>query len=222
MQTASGGGWRRTTLHVGLDSSPFVQSYVPKLREYAQLKGDCMSTSTTGKTNPITEQSGWRRQMQNKRIKFDDEQKKIYCEHLAACGLKTVAALKAGVAYATVTAHIKNDPDFAQAVDEAWAARTADVVIPLEEQALKGHEERTIHGTGENQVERIRTVFETPLRVLQLKKYDREGYGDKVAVEHSGSVGGGVLMVPMVLTKEEWIAAYSPKEAPPPPDEEEA
>lgn len=180
-----------------------------------------MSTSTTGKTNPNVDMSNWRTQVQQRRVKFDDDQKAIYCEYLATHGLKTLAALQAGVAYSTVQAHLKNDTDFAQAVDEAWAIRAGDIVIPLEKQGLEGHEEKTIHGEGESRVERIRRVFEQALRVKMLAKYDREGYSDKAGVEVNSGGGSIVLMVPNVLTKEEWIAAYSPKEAPPPVEHED-
>lgn len=179
-----------------------------------------MTGSTTGKTDPNVDMSSWRIQVQKRRVKFDDDQKAIYCEHLSRHGLKTLAALQAQVAYSTVLAHLKNDPDFAQAVDEAWAIRAGDIVLPLEKQGLEGHEEKTIHGEGDNKVERVRRVFETPIRMSMLKKYDKDGYADKAGMDLSGMGGSIVLMVPQVLTKEEWIAAYSPKEAPPPIEEE--
>ena len=180
-----------------------------------------MATSTTGKTNPPVDMSTWRREMQAKRIKFDDEQKKLYCMFLSETGLKGVAAFKAGVALSTVQAHLKNDPDFTQAVDEAWAARTEQVMVPLEREALEGHIEKTVHGEGEDRVERTRKVLETQLRLAMMKKYDREGYGNVVEEVVTGGIGGAIMVPARFLTEEEWEAAYSPKEAPPPIEDDE-
>lgn len=177
--------------------------------------------STTGKSEPNVDQSTWRQKMQARRIKFDDDQKRLFCEFLKESGVKGVAAMRAGVSLDTVNAHLKNDPDFADAYDAAWNERAEMFVPTIERQALEGHLEKTVHGEGEDRVERTRRVFETPLRVLSLKKYDADGYRTDGKQEVVGR-GGGAIMVPVdCLTMEEWEALYSPKEAPPPDDEGE-
>lgn len=180
-----------------------------------------MATSTTGKSNPTVDMTDWRRQMQARRIKFDDEQKALYCLYLKETGVKGVAAFRAGVALATVQAHLKNDPDFAEAADMAWNERAELFVPTIEKQALEGHLEKTIHGEGENRVERTRRVFETPLRIGALKKYDADGYAPAVAVPVSTGASGAIMVPVECMSIEEWESLYSPKEVPPPEDESE-
>ena len=77
------------------------------------------SPSTTGKVNPNVDQTNWRVKLQTSRIKFDDDQKEIYCSQLSKHGLKDRAAKMASVSPQTARKHLKDDLDFREAADIA-------------------------------------------------------------------------------------------------------
>ena len=177
------------------------------------INPDGTRASTTGRIAPPVDMTDWRQKLNERKIKFDDEQKKIYLAELADHGLKGRAATAAGVALQTVANHRKNDPVFAEAEDAAWQARCDAVRGRIEADALEGFE-RNHYKDGE--LIKEERVYETPIRLAMLKRHDAE-YKDKMDLNVTGS-GGGVLVVPMRLTTEEWIALYSPKDEPPAED----
>lgn len=164
--------------------------------------------STTGSTNPLVDMANWRTELKARRVKFDDVQKRIYLDELAKHGLKGRAAHAANVSFQTVQNHRKNDMDFAEAEEKALQERAETVREQIEREALEGFE-RKHYKDGE--LVREERVYETPIRMAMLKRYDPE-YRDKV--ELGGGVGGGVLIVPIRLTPDQWMELYSPKEPP--------
>lgn len=167
------------------------------------------------KPNPVVVQDGWREKVVASRVKFDEELKKEYLGHLEATGHKGISATRVGVHPNTVLGHIKNDPDFADAVAMAIERRRDAVVTRLEEEALEGHEETTERGEGDSKTVTVRKVLESNIRLAMLRKYDPEGYNPKSELDLNVRGGGGVLVVPMALTKDQWIALYQPKDEPP-------
>lgn len=167
--------------------------------------------STTGRPNPRVDMTDWRRKLQESRLKFDDDQKKVYLEVLAETGLKGKAARAAGVALSTVQGHRKNDPIFAEQEEDAWQARCDFVRGNIEKDAVEGHE-RTYFDK-EGNVTREERVYETQIRAMMLKRHDPE-YRDKLDMNVTGAAGG-VLIIPARLSMEEWEALYSPKDEPP-------
>lgn len=84
--------------------------------------------TTVGKRRPRVDQTNWRQKLAERRIKFDDDQKHIFLREYAATGLKCRSAEKATVSLLTINNHIDNDPDFAEAVDEALQTYRDSVV----------------------------------------------------------------------------------------------
>ncbi len=82
----------------------------PKKKQPGKRKGTKGAT-TTGKKNPKADQTNWRVKLQQSRLKFDDDQKDLYCSELREHGRKNRAARACGVAAATARRHIDNDPD---------------------------------------------------------------------------------------------------------------
>lgn len=158
------------------------------------------------KVRPIADQTNWRKKLQASRIKFDDEAKEIFLAAFAEHGRKFDAALAAGVGTLTVSNHCKNDPDFAQAYDEAKAEyRDKFVAKAIGELAYEGILiERKI---GDDVIE---TKRDYPIRLieLELKRIDST-FRDKQEVSLTG--GGGVLVVPAAMTPAEWVADQARK-----------
>lgn len=160
------------------------------------------------KANPVADQTNWRQNLVGQRIKFDDKAKELFLAAFADNGRKKHAAMAAGVSVLTVTNHCKNDPDFAQAYDEAQAEyRDKFVAKAIEDLAFKGIPIHKVnHVTGE--------VFEErrdhPVRLLELelRRIDAT-YRDKQEINLTGV--GGVLVVPAGMTPSEWVADQAKK-----------
>lgn len=158
--------------------------------------------SNTGTRRPVVDDSSWRVKAQRKhRIKFDDVAKKRYLEALAETGRKWFAEQAAGVARSTVETHLENDPDFADAFEDAIAAYSAPKIVQIEKDAVEGQEvKRFDPETGE--VVQVERRFETRLREKFLERYERE-YHPKHQIEHSGEIGGA-FVIPGVAALLEW------------------
>ncbi len=159
------------------------------------------------KANPVVNQSNWRRQLMTARIKFDDDAKEIFLAKYAEHGRKKDAATAAGVSALTVSNHCKNDPDFAQAFDEAQAEyRDKFVAKAIGELAYEGVLVERLDKDG-NVTE---TKRDYPIRLieLELKRIDPT-YRDKQEVNLTG--GGGILVVPAAMTPAEWVADQARK-----------
>ncbi len=153
------------------------------------------------RANPIADQTGWRRKLSTNQLKFDDAAKEIFLAVFATHGRKKDAATAAGVGFLTVNNHIKNDPFFAQAYDEALMEyRDKFVAKAIGELAYEGILiEKKI---GEEVIE---TKRDYPIRLieLELKRIDST-FRDKQEVNLTG--GGGILVVPAGMTPAEWVA----------------
>lgn len=177
--------------------------------------------STTGTFRPITDQTNWRKKLQNSRTKFDDVAKAKYLAELERTGIKGLAARAAGVAQETVQRHAKDvDPDFAEAVAEALDAYNARVELKITEEAVDGvlvTKSRRIKATDgsddwEEEIHR-EVKFETALRSMILKKVN-PAYRENSTLNVNTGGGGGVLVVPMVTSMEQWESLFGPpKEA---------
>ncbi|MEE8372946.1 MAG: hypothetical protein V3R87_04490 [Dehalococcoidia bacterium] len=174
--------------------------------------------SSTGKKNPEADQTNWRKKLQQSRLKFDDEQKYIYLEHLAAHGLKGRAAGVSGVCSYTVNKHIKNDPDFEEAVNEAIETYNDTVGDEVRRRGVEGFlkpifykgarviepilDEDGVQLTTEDGQPRYRycDVMEHSDRMLELEaKRTNPAYRDKQTIDLNAT--GGVLVVPEPTTE---------------------
>lgn len=156
--------------------------------------------SNTGTLKPVVDDSNWRVKATGKhRIKFDDPAKARYLGELARTGRKWSAEQAAGVARSTVDAHLKNDPDFAEAYEDAAAAYSTPRLVRIENDLIEGHEELTYDAEG-NLIKEKRN-YETRLREMFLKKHD-PGYTEKAHLELSGKVG--IVVVPGMVRPDDW------------------
>ena len=160
------------------------------------------------RANPVADQTGWRRKLQTSQLKFDDVAKEVFLAVFATHGRKKDAATAAGVGFLTVNNHIKNDPVFAQAYDEALAEyRDKFVKKAIGELAFEGTPIMKVNQVTGGTFEERR---EHPVRLLELelKRID-PSFRDKQEVNLTG--GGGVLVVPAGMTPAEWVADQAKK-----------
>lgn len=181
-----------------------------------EWEGKKPRASSTGAFAPIADQSNWRKRLQDKRIKFDDPAKARYLAELERTGIKGAAAMAAGVTNETVLKHIKDiDPDFAVAAEEAIASYRSRIELKITQEAVDGvlvTKSRRIQspdGTEDIEEEVHREVkFETPLRAMILKKVNPE-YRENSTLNVNAGSGGGVLVVPVVSSLEQWDQLFS-------------
>jgi hypothetical protein len=156
--------------------------------------------SNVGTTKPVVDDSNWRvKVVARHRIKFDDVAKERYLAELARTGRRWAAEKAAGVARSTVDGHKKNDPQFAEACEEAADAYATSGIMKIEKELLEGHEDFTYDAEGN--LIRHRRVFEQRLREMFLKKND-PGYQEKAHIEVTGKVG--VVFAPPIATMADW------------------
>lgn len=157
--------------------------------------------STYGKANPITRQDTWTRRLRAEQVKFDDETKGRFLEAIVRHGKRALAALEAGVSMQTVRNHMKIDPEFAELFDAALQERADRVTAQIEEEAMEGFEE-PIYSQKTGELLGTKRVYETPIRLAILKRYDPE-YKDRSETTISGAVG--VLVAPAEMSPQAWI-----------------
>lgn len=166
--------------------------------------------STHGKFNPIADQSNWRVKLRAQSIKFDDEQKETYLVAISEHGRRTDAARSANVCPQTVANHLKNDPDFARAFDNAIGEYRDKVRGVAQKLALEGVEEPIIGGQFKDTVVATKLVYATNILAMEMRRTDPE-YRDK-QTEAVTDEAQGVLVAPAeVDSLEAWAAQYAPK-----------
>jgi hypothetical protein len=165
--------------------------------------------STWGKENPITNQESWTRRLREQQVKFDDEMKGRYLEAIVRHGKRSLAAQEAGVSQQTVRNHIKIDPEFAEMFDAALQERADRITQQIEHEALEGFDE-PIYSQKTGELLGTKKVYETPIRLAILKRYDPE-YKDRSETTINGQVG--VLVAPAQMTPQDWIAQEQLKNA---------
>jgi len=157
--------------------------------------------SNVGTTAPVVDDSNWRvKVVRRNRIKFDDKAKERYLAELARTGRRWAAEDAAGVGHTTVSEHRKNDPEFAEACDEAVEAYATRGLMKIETEALDG-QEVTRFDPETGAVVQVERRFETRLREMFLKRYD-QGYNERSHVEVSGKVG--VVFAPPIASMDDW------------------
>lgn len=169
------------------------------------------------KAKDVSHITDWRQRRSALMTVFDDEAKAVYLDALAEHGRRGDAARAAGVTGKCVRDHIKNDPDFMEAVNDA--------VDQYRDKVIGHHQDRIFNGDvikkfdNEGNLVEERTVYPDNLIALELKKVDksyREGRGEAVDPNAPG-VAFGVLVVPAQLTREEAIKKIEHLRATQPP-----
>lgn len=119
-------------------------------------------------------------------------QKEKYLEALEACGVKTIAARKAGMGLRTVYDHRQNDEVFRQAEEDAMYAFLDHVESQVWERAVSGWDEVTTYENGNDEGVAIkqtvtrRKVSDT-LAIFMLKGHRPQKYRDNMSIEHQVS-----------------------------------
>lgn len=146
-----------------------------------------------------------RRYKHPNKVKFDDHLKEIFLNDLSFHGKPVLACKAVDIHATTYREHYKNDPDFAQAVDEAIETLNAERASQIEQEALSGAVRQTFNGKGELVGEQ--RVYETKLREMILKRSD-PAYRETSNLDVN--VKGGCLVLPAVVSLDDWEQNYSP------------
>jgi hypothetical protein len=150
-----------------------------------------------------TDFSGWRKQIQASKLKFDDAQKGIYLNVLAKTGRKQQAADAAGVDVTTILRHRDNDPEFEAAVQRALG-QYHDKVHDLAYRLMDGIKEPIIGGKDKDEIIAHKVIHATNLLAMEMRRVNPE-YKERAEVEHTG--GGGVLLAPAGITPQDFAKA---------------
>lgn len=173
-----------------------------------RLRREC-----TTKANPEVDQSTWRKKLRASMITFDDKAKEIYLDEFAKHGRKKHAADAAGVSLNLVRSHLKNDPEFAKAHDEACESyRDQFVEHAVGNLATKGSPVMAAakDGDGNVTIYEQRRDYPIPIVILELRRVDPT-YRDKQEIDITS--GGSVLVAPAHMTPTEWVADQNRKNA---------
>lgn len=147
------------------------------------------------------DQTNWRTKLQAARLKFDDAAKERYLEVLGHTGFKTRAAMAAGISCQTANNHIENDPDFADAVEDALARYHSRFMEHWESLVYEGTEEPIIGGKDKDEVVAYKKVMPINLIAMEARRVE-PGFKERSEVDIKG--GGGVLVVPANAAPDEW------------------
>lgn len=166
--------------------------------------------SSTGLVRNVpADMTNWREKVQLSRLKFDDIQKKIYLAALTETGLKGVACAEAGVSDNTVTKHMADDPDFAEAREMAITAYRDTISAIVHHLAVNGAKTRFLDAEGKMTSEKV----EPCLRMIEMEaKRVNPEYRDKQTIDVNTN-GGGVLIAPDDQTPDEWIKKQASKDS---------
>ena len=165
--------------------------------------------SSTGGFGPrFDDQTNWRVNMQEGRIKFDDARKKVFLEHFGKTNRLLESATVAGVSRATVKKHYDNDPNFAEGYNNAQQ-QYADSLHAFAEDLIYNGVEKPVIG-GKNKDTILATTIEYPIPLLQMElKRLNPDYKDRQVVENTGT--GAVILIPAHMDAEQWIAEQQAK-----------
>jgi len=147
------------------------------------------------------DQSTWRTRLQAAKIKFDDAAKDRYLTVLAQTGFKSRACMAAGVTRQTVAQHAENDPEFAEAMEEALDKYQARFMEHWDELVYEGVEEPIIGGKDRDEVIAHKRVYPINLIAMEARRVE-PGFKERSEVDIKG--GGGVLVVPANAAPDEW------------------
>ena len=197
----------------------------------AGRKQGSKGTSSTGKVKDVqADQTNWRTQLRQSRIKFDDEQKQIYLAKMAETGLKGESARAAGVSLSCVQKHRDNDEEFAEAEAAAMKRYSDFVASAVRARGIEGYEEpvffkgvRAIEPVLDENGAQVLDDQDRPIykftgvrkfsdRMLEMEaKRTNEEYRDKQTIDLNANAG--VLVAPEGMDPEDWIAEQEAKNA---------
>ena len=159
------------------------------------------TTGGPGKRN--VDQSSWRQELKERRIKFDDDAKKRFLDVYREFNLMMRAAEAACVSLQTVKNHLENDPEFAELFEEAKESYKDRVLEHHRNLAFNGITNDVFAGKDGDKVG-TKTEYPIQLVAMEVKKVD-PSYKERSEIDLKTN-GGGVLVAPAGMTAEEWIA----------------
>jgi len=121
---------------------------------------------------------------------FTAERKAEFLEVYKTIGQHYISAETIQVAGATVFSHLKQDPEFAAAYEEAKQYFADTVEKEALRRAVEGWDERPVVNERGDVVGQVHKYSDT-LMCIALKRW-RPEYGEKISV----NVSGGVLLIP--------------------------
>lgn len=135
--------------------------------------------------------------------RFDTERKAKFLLLIQNTGMLQRSARQAGVSPSTVRSHLKTDPTFKAAYEEARQDYIEQVEREAHRRAIDGWDEEVYQ-----QGEYVGTVrkFDSRILELMLKRYVPE-YKEKYEVQHS--VAPGTLAVPTQASERDWESRYA-------------
>lgn len=168
-----------------------------------QGRGHASSTGGPGPRN--MDQTNWRRRIQESRTKFDDDRKATFLQRFAECGRMYESAQAADISYATVSKHLKDDPEFAEAFGEAREAYKDLVHRTAYKVGVEGYDEPMIGGKDKNEVVAHKRVYATNILAMEMRRVD-PSYKERSEIDMN--LNGGVMLLPGEMSLEEWMEKY--------------
>lgn len=130
--------------------------------------------------------------------KFDADMRMRWLAIYRLCGQIQRACHEVGISPSTVRSLLKNDPDFKDAVDEAYGDFKEQLERELLRRAVMGWEEPVFQqGVLAGTIRK----YDSRLLELAIKRHLPE-YKESFNVDHN--VSGGVLVVPQIESKDDW------------------
>ncbi len=152
-----------------------------------------------------SDMANWRSTLQAARVKFDDDAKNTFLQHLAKTDQLGASAKAAGVCMQTVRDHADNDPDFAEAMMEARETYRDYIRSHVHDFAVLGKDEPIISKTKEGtEIIGHKTIYFPGILQMEAKRVD-PSYREN-APSTNIQVNTGVLLAPGHMSPEDWIA----------------
>ncbi|MCP4900893.1 MAG: hypothetical protein GY906_28330 [bacterium] len=136
--------------------------------------------------------------MSNLPVKFDADMRHRYLQLYRLCGQIQRAAKSVGISPTTVRQLLKDDPDFADAHNEAYGDFQEAIEREAIRRAIMGWEEPVFQ---QGELAGHVRKYDSRLLELVLKRHNPEY---KESFQHNHTVGGGVLVVPQLESEDEW------------------
>lgn len=186
-------------------TEPTKKPTKPKTKAVVKAKTTKPRKSTTGGPGKReVDQTNWRKQLLTRRIKFDDKAKGRFLNHFAKTGRVKHSADAAGVTTGTIENHVKNDPDFAEALEEAKGTYRDSIMEQAYKVSVEGVERPIIGGRNKDQVVAKIREYDTKILSMEMRRVNPD-YRDHSTVDINQKAG--VLVIPGGVSVEDWEAA---------------
>lgn len=167
------------TFEAAAKSAGFTRRTVERWRQrspaFAEACADAVEASDVPRLVAVSDGAGGYRLRRGRRHKFGEKRKRIFLEHFAATLDSVAAADMADVCFATVYAHRRTDPVFAEAWEEAAAIGIARVGEEAARQRLAAMERLRVAGDKQVPREESDREFEKTMTFLRIYSARKDG-----------------------------------------------